>query len=313
MCFDFTLCGWRVSSEIDLREALPWTGAPDAAIDIHVKFGIVPKNLDNKVAGYLIADVGDNGDYLLKFEGVGRYLVKNGNSIIVHNDCNLDTPDLRLLIQTNCLSVIAWQRGYMPFHGSAIKIGNKTIGLLGVSGGGKSTIAMSLVKRGHMFLTEENIVTYENTGDNNKLYVRPTLPDIRLWKDALEELGISNAELLPNREGQEKYHCPIPDSFEPSVQPLSALIVLSQNYTNPEGFVTHKVLKGADGIGRLGKFIQRRAVGGVLGHSNNILMRCANLVSQRRAYTVTSQKGVEHIHEIADTIEQIAADLPEES
>ncbi|WP_417798119.1 hypothetical protein [Terasakiella pusilla] len=306
MTFDVTLCTWRVSSELPLPEALPWQGNQDAPIDISIKLGPTPEHLIGSCGGSDIKEFNNKGDFLLKFDGVARYLIQNGTQVTVDPACDLERPDLRLLIQTKCLSVLAWQRGFIPFHGSVINIAGQTVALIGQSGIGKSSLAMSLVKRGHRLLSEETVVTYQNINDANRIYALPTLPNIRLWRDALQYLKLSPEGLRPDRLNHQKFHYNLSNRFDSQPRPLAAFLILNRN--NAAG-VSSRLLRGSEGAMHVASQILHPVFGGQIGYSKEVLRRCVEFSQQKRCFSLTSPKGVENIPDLTTAIEKIAQDL----
>ena len=196
---DWTLCGWRVRSEFPLPEALPWGGPEDHPVDVTVRLGDVPEGVPNSVYIDPTTKRGADGQYHLSIRNVGRYLARHGQEVLIDPLCPIDLPDLRLFVETTCLAALALQRGLIALHGAAFRVSGKTIAIIGASGQGKSTLAAALAQRGHGLMAEDVCVldVGDGAGDggDHRPMVIPSLPNIRLWQDALEQLGIDHPTL----------------------------------------------------------------------------------------------------------------------
>ena len=87
---------------------------------------------------------------------------------------------------SHILGFLSHFKGMMCLHASAVQKGNRTIGLLGTNGRGKSTLTAFLVREGWS-LVSDDFVLIESP---DALTLRPTFPSLKLRRDALELLGL---------------------------------------------------------------------------------------------------------------------------
>lgn len=161
---------------------------------------------------------------LLEVKDVGRFEIKNGNLIIWEkNNENVTDDDIKTFILGSALGAILIQRGLIVFHGNALEKDGKAIVCLGHSGGGKSTLAYSLMTQGWNVLSDD-LVALNDAGK-----VLPGIPRIKLWEDVALDFGLNVGELKPIRNKLKKYSIEREDikSLKSEI-PVSAFFVLKR-------------------------------------------------------------------------------------
>jgi hypothetical protein len=190
-------------------------------IDVVIKYGLVSANgLDEplQIKPYFQA----KKDYLwLNVENVARFLVVSGKEIIIEPYANADEDSIRLFVLGSCFGALLMQREYYLLHGNAVKIGEHAVSFVGLSGAGKSTISGILFKRGYSILADD-VCAVNRTGE-----VLPSFPQIKLWSDAVQQLGMNAAGLRKIRPTMEKYAIPLASKFYPNALPLKMIYILT--------------------------------------------------------------------------------------
>jgi hypothetical protein len=116
------------------------------------------------------------------------------------------------------------QRGIFLLHACALAWDAGAILIAGVSGAGKSTLAAALVQQGCRLLSDDiSLVTMAEDG----AIVHPGTPQIRLWRESLDLLGIAEPGLTRVCTGEEKFYWPVGASFEPTPRRVLAFIELA--------------------------------------------------------------------------------------
>jgi hypothetical protein len=202
---------------------------PECKADVVIRYGIVPKDLDSPKSSGICYQVGKN-KFLLSVKNVARYLVLNGKEIIVQPENKSRENEVRLFLFGNAIGALMHQRGLLPLHGSAVKVDDHAVLLLGASGTGKSTLAAALMKKGYAILTDDVAVV----GLNSKgiPVVHPALPGLQLWADVLEKLEMSPDDLHAVRPELEKYHLALHNSFYKEPLPISRVYCLETTNLN---------------------------------------------------------------------------------
>jgi hypothetical protein len=130
----------------------------------------------------------DSNEAYYFMEGVGSFLARKGQEIIVDPRMDADERVVRLCLLGPVLALILHQRQRLVLHASAIAAGDKAIVFLGGQGWGKSTLAAALHVRGYRMLADD-VTAVQMDSDCPK--VLPGFPQFKLWPDAVTALGDS--------------------------------------------------------------------------------------------------------------------------
>ncbi|MGJ4953891.1 hypothetical protein [Bradyrhizobium sp. HKCCYLS20291] len=220
------MCGWRVHSELALPELAAWSG-DDRVPDLVIRTGSIPPQLEEAMVVSPLLQVTREGQARLAIDGVATYWLRSPHEIVIAPIVAPDAPDIRTFLFGTMLGLLIHQRGLFPLHASAVQIGNKAIAMAGMSGAGKSTFAAALTRRGHKLLCDDVCVIDSQAAPAP--LVRPAFPRVKLWKDALDAMGIAAADLPANRMGQQKYYLRFDDAadFEIAPVPLGSIYLLT--------------------------------------------------------------------------------------
>ncbi|MCB0164738.1 MAG: hypothetical protein KDI79_10960 [Anaerolineae bacterium] len=154
---------------------------------------------------------------------IGKVLIANGQTIVVDPCPGVPEAVIRLPILGVAFAALLHQRGQLALHASAVVVNGKAIAFLGDTGWGKSTLAAALHARGHQLLCDD-VVALDFT--EREITVLPAFPQLKLWPDALETMGVV-PDHLPRLSTQvEKRRRPISDGFSYHPVPLGAIYIL---------------------------------------------------------------------------------------
>lgn len=132
------------------------------------------------------------------------------------------------------MGVVLRLRGTVCLHASAVVIDGLAVGLVGVSGAGKSTTAAALALRGHPVLTDDVLALDEHGALG--FSVRPAYPRLRLWPaSARNLLGSEDAlpRMLPSADKRILSLDGSLASFQNTSAPLAALYFLEERAATP--------------------------------------------------------------------------------
>ena len=161
----------------------------------------------------------------LFWRGVGSFLVREGNEVVVDPCPGLDERVLRLLLLGPVLAVLLRQRGHLLLHASAVAVAGEAILFLASSGQGKSTTAAALRARGHGLVTDDVAVL---RAEENPPMVYPGFPQLKLWPEALVSLG-DDPEKLPRWNPYlEKRARTAATEFSPTPLPVKRIYILDE-------------------------------------------------------------------------------------
>ncbi|MDF1836136.1 MAG: hypothetical protein P1U62_14845, partial [Alteraurantiacibacter sp. bin_em_oilr2.035] len=96
-----------------------------------------------------------------------------------------DQDQVLVLFHNSIVPMLNNHRGQLHMHGSAVRCGNGAIGFLGLSRGGKTTLAGAFARAGHPFLTED-VLSIRH--DEDGYTILPSRPVLRLFRDSAAQL-----------------------------------------------------------------------------------------------------------------------------
>lgn len=260
--------GLKLESEFHLPALAPWQGPHHTRSDIVVRQAAVPPRLDRPDHIGPVFQTKGTSEYLLALPGTGRILVRNGDEVLVDAEPGADTS----AILSGPLQAMLWhQRGLLPLHGSVVVAGTKAIALCGPSAAGKSTLAAVLAGQGHTVIADDVCVV-----DPREAHVLAGCGRLRLWRDALDRLGVESQTLERAARNKEKYvlDCGIRSAQER--HRLAAVILLSRQRN---GAVSIERLRGARAAGALHGVVHMRRPADALDRRSDIFAALTQLVS----------------------------------
>lgn len=220
---DYSVYGLTIRSALPLPELFP--AASHAVPDVVVRRGSIPV-ADGAPSGLSSAD----GALLLVVEGIARYRISDGNTIIVEPFADVAERNVRLFLLGSAFGALLHQRGLLPLHANAIEFDGTAVAFMGPSGAGKSTLAAWFHDRGHRVISDDLCVVGFNASEMP--YAAPGLPRLRLWAEAVELMGRETADYARSYAGDEtfdKFDVPIaPEGATTTNLPLVAVYVLER-------------------------------------------------------------------------------------
>jgi hypothetical protein len=261
------LCGWRVSSAVPLPELLPWTGA-ERSPDLTIGLAPVPPRLEAVVAEHPLLQVAADGCCRFEMPGVAVYLVDAaGRRVTIDPVLPPAAPDIRAFLLSTVFAILCHRRGLLALHGACVEIGGRAVVLAGPSGIGKSMLAGHLMGCGHALLADD--VTVVDTAAPGGPVVLPTVPQLTLGTDALQQLAASAASTEPVRPGLDRRRLPVADRFRAEPLPLSAVVHL--DVARGHAGDPMRRLNGAEAVAWLGRDLYRAALARRLKATGHLL------------------------------------------
>ena len=178
---------------------------------------------------------GNSMNCILNWEGVGKFQIRDGNTIIYQN-LGADEGTLKLFILSEVIGLLLFQRGLFLLHGSAIQIKSGAYVFLGIPGAGKSTTAAAFWQAGNTILSDD-LVAIQII--DNQTFVIPAFPQFKIWQNSIDGLKIENTALKPSFEGAAKFLINQPISTFPQEPILLTKIffLYPTNSRKKEGFI----------------------------------------------------------------------------
>jgi hypothetical protein len=266
MAYFCSVHGLAVASELDLPE-LP-RRVPSERSDVRVRLASLPTFADAKSTSIPYLRTVDGGA-LFDFEDVGRYVVQNGveipsdlptgryfaqesggiptdsraarylvqggRDVLIDIHPQADLALVRLFLFGSIMGMICHQRGLLAMHASAVAFGNRVVAFAGPPAAGKSTLAAHCLAAGATLMADDVLVVSIDRAA--RVLAQPGMPNLKLWNDALAQLGRNSDGLRRDWYRAEKFHLPADRASEPL--PLVRIYVLEPDDAAGAGMFDH--------------------------------------------------------------------------
>ena len=217
--YSYTAYGLKIASGLFCPELRLGHGAPDVVI----RFGSIPDTLPEARGGGVCYQATAH-QLLLTVPGVAKYLISGGREICVERAAQAEDDDVRLFLLGSALGALLHQCGRLVFNASAIETGGGAVAFLGHSGEGKSTWAALFHQRGSLAVADDLCVV--STAEYDELLLQPGFPQLNLWPDACQKLGLPLEKMRRVRPQLEKYALRLAANVSSRPLPLRRLYVL---------------------------------------------------------------------------------------
>lgn len=180
----------------------------------------------------------DQQHYWLHVPQIARFLVSNGQHIVVDPYPQVDEASLRVIILESCFKAILCQQNLAVLEGCAVKIGEYAVLFVMPTGFGKSTLSSLFLKKGYCLLSEE-ICAIRQDGQ-----LLPSYPAINLWSNISKQLDIAMSTLKTIRPSVEKYRLTV-DNNHFHAEPLAIQLIYTVNYHKSDTLVIADIVSDA--------------------------------------------------------------------
>ncbi len=177
----YSVYGLRVESTLPLPPLEPTSDGGQA--DVTITQGPVdpPVSVAADEDGFVVRD----STVLLDLPGTATFAARNGREIVVAPAPGSDAAAIRPFLLGSLMGAILHQRGLLPLHASAVRLGESAIAFCAASGGGKSTLAALLHNHGYPMICDD-VGALEAAPDG--AFLHPGVPRFRLTTEALAAL-----------------------------------------------------------------------------------------------------------------------------
>jgi hypothetical protein len=284
----YVIGGLTVASELALPGTIITTfSAQEAAVT--VRYAEVPETLENVTAHGPNWQM-DETRLLLKVPNVARYLISSGRDIAVQPEQGASEQDAAIFVLGTAFGILLHQRGVMVLHASAIAENGGAIAICGRSGAGKSTLAAALCRTDCRFVTDD--VCAVGLDDRGRPMILPDGRQLKLWRDAIDRLGLAPQAGDAVRQSFEKYFV-APKNPPASSTPLVAIYVLRE--LRPPRAAGIEALTLPDAMRLLQREAYRPGLLNKIGKKGDIFAKATTTLSHARTFTLTRQLGFEHL------------------
>jgi hypothetical protein len=284
----YRISGLAVASQLELLGAID-APANDDAPDITVRLQSAPRTLAGGVAGGPNWEI-EGERVLLRVPRVGRFLIEGGRHIGVELEPGATARDASLFVLGVSFGILLHQRGAMVLHGAAVARDGRALAICGASGDGKSTLATALCRAGFEFVADD--ICAVGLGDEGRPVVWPDGRQLKLWREAIERLGMAPDQGAAVRDGIEKYFIG-PPATAMTPPRLTAIYVLGEaRAPRPEGI---EPLNLPDAMRALDLQAYRPAIRARIGSKPRNLAQSAAVLSHARTFRFERPRGFEHM------------------
>ncbi len=222
--YSYSAFGLTLTSELACPFLFP--AQPDRPVDVHIRMGSVPAELDAPTAKGVLYQARPN-QFLMRLDDVAAFLVSDGNEIIIERAPQATDDEVLLFLFGSAIGALLHQRGTLVMHASAIETERGAVLFVGHSGNGKSTTAAALHKRGYRILADD--ICPLALDDNGNPVALPGFPQLKLWADTAQKLAHETDGLRRVRPQLEKFGLLVHDEFVNQPLPLHAIYHLTNN------------------------------------------------------------------------------------
>jgi hypothetical protein len=234
----YQLFGVSLASDFPFKAQLgPTTNPADLSFTLVREAPFENYDRDDPIyVSRLLTDKGDRAASLYRLKGclvfdfteVGAFYLFS-HQIVFH----LRNPEREHMVETYLLGTVfsLWleSRGIAVLHASAIVLEQGAVGFLAASGGGKSSLTASFLRRGRPLLTD-GILPLERRG--NQIFGHCGYSQMRLWPREAEHFVGGHLDLEPVLPDHPKLRVPVEasrfGSFHPEGAALARLYLLDR-------------------------------------------------------------------------------------
>ncbi len=208
--------GVTVTSTLELPEWSSFRIAPTVA-----EPDVVIRQTGATTACARYALVADDRALSFTLPKVGQYQILAGREIWLTPHGQADAPALRLFLLGSAWGALGYQRGWLPLHASVVQVGDGAVAFCAPSGHGKSSLAAWLTQQGHELVSDD--LCRLDVAVDQLPALWPSMPRLKLWQEALHELGWQTPVLCRDQLRVDKFHLAAPEPQQKLAEPCAPL------------------------------------------------------------------------------------------
>ena len=229
VAYHYWVYGLRIRSNLEIPALLPYHSIHHPTPEFGQNCDVIV-NFDETIADFdaygsphpLYVDLGLSKTVLFD-RSVGLFILTQGKEVWIQPSVEKNLNQIRLYILGTILTVLMYQRSSLILHGSAVEIGNQVIGVIAPSGGGKSSTAAALFRRGHRLLSDDAIAI---TRHHNGYSVNPGYPRLKISEIMATHLNCDGLEIIDRHPLSDEVSFDARPQFADRALPLKQIYVL---------------------------------------------------------------------------------------
>ncbi len=169
--------------------------------------------------------------YRLDAPAYGRYLIARDGARILCAPSDLTDWEWQAFLIGQVLPLAAVLHGFEAVHASAVALEGHVIGLVADSRGGKSSLAINLIRRGAAFVADD-VLALQRAGERILVHPGPTLANVR--NAEADAIGPTALRLLGTVVGSDEHELRLAMKGEPRRLALAALYFIERSQAEPD-------------------------------------------------------------------------------
>lgn len=266
---------------------------------VRVSFNPLPNHLNHKTNEGPAFEANEN-ELLLKVKNVAKYLIRNGNEIIIDKAPATDDASLRLFLFGSACGALLFQRKLLPIHASAIKTDRGAVLFAGDSGAGKSTTLQQFLRSGYEKLSDDITAVYYDE-KAQKVYAVPSFPQSKIWQETADLIKTDTKDLRRIRPEIQKFALPTHRYFCNEPTPVHAIYILT---VSQDAEISLQAVKNLERFFVIKQHTYRALFQKNMPHHDRRFQLVSQLASQSKMMYVGRPKGSETVRELCETIEK---------
>ena len=295
----YALAGLQITSEIALPNTLLCRDFCPDDNKIIIRRSKVPESLVSATT-FQNAQY-DGRDILISIPEVARYMIYDRREILVDADPRAANGDITAFLLGTVFGALCHLRGIVPMHASAIDVRGGCALFAGYSGAGKSTLSAALCARGYQVISDD--VCFLREDNKGNMLVWPGIGRIRLWADAVDQLGYKQSKIERELRGFNKYQIPISPPQDPFV-PRRLLCLYQLVAAQADEAPRAIQIIGAKSIELLVPNVYRLTLAEYIGAKPHIFSLCASIARQVQIFEFRRQMSFAALPAALDFLEQ---------
>jgi HPr Serine kinase C-terminal domain len=294
--FEYVVYGIGIHSNLELPELTPVQSDRDVTIIVKEESGgyVEPA----RPREYLKVSPEET---LVALKCVGLFQIRNGSEIIVIPAPNADRRLMQLCLAGSIMAVLLYQRGVQVLlHASAVEVQGEMVGFLGDSGAGKSSMAITMLSRGHGIISDDLVPVQCHPLPAT---VWAGYPQMKFSAEVAAFLGYSLDSLIYVHPLLDEYAYRSTVGFPKSPRRLNSLFILVDSESDVPSV---ELIKGPAAVMELIRYCYGMPSLQPLLDRTAQLHQCVTLAETISIYRLHRPRRLEKLPEVAALVEETA-------
>lgn len=285
--YQYYIYGVGIQSEIKLYELEECK----AKQDVLIHYGKIPEDIVRYTEQGLTSSMSSVRVWFRN--DAGHFVITGGNDILVQPSVHAKEDDLASFVLGWGLAFLFQMRGFSAIHSSAMEIKNHAVLISGVSGAGKSTIALSLIDAGYRYLADD--IAMVNPKED--MIIQPAFPQQKVCRNVAEQIGTEKLRYI--NEKKDKFAYCNTENFCWEPRKLTTLIILKK-YEGAS--VKIEEITGVEKISAVINNLFLLDAYKAMGITIEEKARCLELAGKLSIYTIYRPADGDTVQEIRDAV-----------